>query len=164
MGILPTMAFVVRRRTGQWEIRESVTTPSGPRSRTLVTFGVLTGDVLARAEEAATRPIDPARLRRSAWRSGARVAEPEVDRLSRQLVHRMARGDRPNPALSALLSEGLGGRDRIRSDDLALWVGASPEERGEALVDLLSLSDALPPRPREPLRFPRLSTRGAGGG
>lgn len=42
----------------------------------------------------------------------------------------------------------------------ATWKGATPEERGRALVNLLLLADALPSGQRrgKPLRFPRLDS------
>ena len=45
---MPTMAYVVERRSGHWEIRESVHTAAGPRARTLATFRMLTDEVLER--------------------------------------------------------------------------------------------------------------------
>jgi hypothetical protein len=46
---------------------------------------------------------------------------------------------------------------------VALWMAATPEERGRALVDLLLLADALPSGARRgrPLRFPRLDSTGS---
>jgi hypothetical protein len=47
----------------------------------------------------------------------------------------------------------LGGAAHPASWD---WKGATEEERGRALMDLLSLADKLPAPTRTPLRFPRL--------
>ncbi len=58
------------------------------------------------------------------------------------------RSDRPR-------DPSAGVSDAARS--VSEWVDASAGERGDALVDLLSLVDALPPRRRpETIGFPRL--------
>jgi hypothetical protein len=56
-------------------------------------------------------------------------------------------GGEPSPASEAAHS-------------VAEWMAATPAERGEALVDLLLLADALPSdgRTGKPLQFPRLDS------
>src|SRR4029453_939420 len=78
-GILPTMAFIVPRKNGAWEIRETRSTSDGPRSTTLASFRELTDEVIERARSRASKPLDATGLRRLALRAGAPVAEPLVD-------------------------------------------------------------------------------------
>ena len=153
------MAFVVRRPAGRWEVRESITTSSGPRARSLATFRVLTDDVLGRAERAATTPFDRADVVAAARRGGAPVAESRVDAAARQLLAALAAGDEPSPGLTRLLQHqlrGLATPELAAGDSMADWVGASDEERGSALRDLLGLTDRLPAPRRTKLRFPGL--------
>lgn len=160
------MAFVVARPGGQWEIRESVHTPSGPRARTLATFRILTDETLDRASRAATRPFDPHQVRLSAWRAGAPVGDSPADGAARLLLAEISSGRLPAPALRRMLVDSLaaaGPLPELQSGgSMGDWLGASPEERGGALRDLLELADRLPPPRRGRLRFPRLG--GAGGG
>jgi hypothetical protein len=160
------MAYVVGRRSGQWEIRESVHTPSGPRARTLATFRILTDDVLGRASAAAARTFNPDDVRTAAWRAGAPVGESAADRAARALLAQAAAGHLPAPALRRLLVDRLVGSEPLPElepgDWAAEWVGASLDERGRALWDLLELTDHLPVRRRGALRCPRLAGRAGG--
>lgn len=163
------MAFVVPTKSGRFEIRESHSTPKGPRSRTLASFRELTGEVIEKAQEKATKPLPPDELRRSARRVGAPVARRPIDRAARELIAELGKGRRLDPALRRMLIDILREEDREGSSispsdsapSISAWMAATPEERGKALVDLLLLTDALPPtrRTREPLRFPRLDSR-----
>ena len=68
------MAYLYQRRDGRIEIRESSSTPQGPRSRTLVGFrGPLLPEHLDRAEAAARRRFDRDALARRARELGAAV-------------------------------------------------------------------------------------------
>lgn len=130
------MAYVVARRSGRFEIRESLHTPDGPRARSLAGFDVLTGEVLARAARRSQRPFDADAVLASARRAGApTTAESQRDLFVRASRH-MARTLRPTPA-------------RPLSDP------------GAALIDLLGFVDALtasqPRRPFAALEFPVLS-------
>ena len=165
------MAFVVSSRRGNYEIRESHNTPEGPRSRTLVAFRELTSEVIDKARERATNPPTAEELRRSARRAGAPVARPPIEQAARELITEMARGRRLDPTLRQILTELLqkGYRETAEGSpaseaarSVALWMAATPEDRGRALVDLLLLADALPSGGRrgEPLRFPRLGSTG----
>jgi hypothetical protein len=160
------MAYVVGRRPGQWEIRESVHTPSGPRARTLATFRVLTDEVLDRAAQTATRPFDPDEVRTTAWRAGVPLGEPAADQAARTLLAEAAAGRLPVPALRRLLVDRLAGAGPLpelaAGDSGAEWAGASLEDRGRTLKDLLELTDHLPVRRRGALRFPRLTARTRG--
>ncbi len=166
---LPTMAFVVPARGGRFEIRESRSTPDGPRSRTLASFTELTADVLAKAAEKAERGLDFGDLRRSARRAGAPVAAPPVERAARELIAELAKGRRPSPSLRRILLELLqrgcaeGAEPSPENDaarGAAMWMAADAAERGRALFDLLLLADAVPAptRRRRPLRFPKLES------
>jgi hypothetical protein len=135
------MAFVVARPGGRFEIRESLHTARGPRSRTLASFGILTDDVMAAAARRAQRPFDAAMVIRSGRRAGARmqVATSGADRARDRF---------------------LGGSKRMASAP----GGAPTMDRtapGAALMELLGFADMIrasqPPRPFEPLQFPALS-------
>jgi hypothetical protein len=152
------MAYVVARPSGAWEIRESRTTPDGPRSYTLASFRTLTPAIVERAQARSSKPLDPHDLHRAAVRVGAPVALDSSDRAASELLTELAAGRQPRPVLRRLLLDVLQDR-RDRSSDsaqaAAAWIGATLQRRGEALRDLLLLADRLPARPRPPqLGFP----------
>lgn len=165
------MAFVTSTKRGGFEIRESRSTPQGPRSRTLVSFKELTADVIAKAQARAAKPVSAGELREAALRAGAPLESPAVDRSARELLRKLAKGERPDPMLKRLLLDALEREDRSdrprdpsatvsdSARSVSEWVAAEPEERGEALEDLLLLADALPLRRRpESSAFPRLKS------
>jgi hypothetical protein len=159
------MAYVARRKNGRFEIRESVTTPTGPRSRSLATFGTLTDDVLDRAVARAQTPFDRAAVRLAARRAGAEVALRPVDDLAARLLAELARGERPTPALTNLLVAALtsdvppGDSPDQPLPDLVRWIAASAEERGQTVRELLGLADAFPAWQRpERSAFPRFGS------
>ncbi len=136
------MAYVVPRKGGRFEIRESLHTAAGPRSRTLAGFRVLTEQALEAATQRAQRPFDRQAVVRSARRAGARVqvassgANRAYDRFlsgSRRMADALSR---PTPIA-----------ERI--------------DPGLALLELLGFADTIraaqPPRAREPLAFPPLA-------
>jgi hypothetical protein len=156
------MAYVVRRPAGRWEIRESYATPKGPRSRTLASFSALTPEVAAGAQKAARGSIDPDGLLRAARRAGAPIARAPQDALAEALIRALARGPAIRPGLRRLLLERLRAREARSSrpdDSFHEWIGRTPAERGEALVELLGLGDRLPKPKRNALGFPRLARR-----
>ncbi|MFT4035384.1 MAG: hypothetical protein QM679_07395 [Patulibacter sp.] len=167
------MASIVRHRTGSWEIRESVRTPLGPRSRTLATFRTLTPAVLAHAANRASRPFDAAAVTGAAKRKGVPVAAPAERDAALRLIDVLAAGETLPSGLRATLREALGestdsdtdatGRQRSVPHVLAVvpWARATLQARGEALVDLLLLADALPAPPPRTERFPRLRSAAA---
>jgi hypothetical protein len=53
------MAYVVATQPGRFEVRESASTPSGPRSRTLASFRELTGEVVEKVQARAEKPAPP---------------------------------------------------------------------------------------------------------
>ncbi|MDX6583420.1 MAG: hypothetical protein QOI10_2604 [Solirubrobacterales bacterium] len=139
------MSFVVSRANG-WEIRESVSTERGPRSRTLATFKRLDRATLEHAAGRASKPIDRERLISAALRAGAPVEVSPADAHAGALIRALDRGDVPRPALRRLLV-GYLTDERASSDaatGAAAWLGASAADRGAALVDLLRLGDAIP--------------------
>lgn len=166
------MAFIVPTRQGRFEIRESKVTAKGPRSQTLVSFKELTDEVIEKAREKAAKAPDADELRSAARRAGAPVARPPTDQAARELIAELAKGQRLDPTLRQILLELL--RRGYREDrdpapaneaarSVAIWMAATTEERGRALVDLLLLADALPSGGRrgKPLRFPRLDSGSA---
>jgi hypothetical protein len=163
------MAFIVATKRGTFEIRESRSTPTGPRSRTLATFRELDDEAIAKAQDKAGGPLSGEDLRQAALRAGAPIAPPPVDRAARELLGRLTKGERLSPMLGRLLLDALAneGRGDRPSDSTATvsdnarsageWMGASPAERGAALEDLLLLADALPLRRRaDTIGFPGL--------
>jgi hypothetical protein len=163
------MAFIVPTKRGTFEVRESRSTPDGPRSRTLATFRELSDETIAKAQQRAAKPPSAEELREAALRAGAPVAGAPVDRAVRDLLGKLAKGQQPEPMLKRLLLDALVNEDRgDRPTDPAAtvsdaarsvseWVGATAKERGDALEDLLLLADALPLRRRpETIGFPRL--------
>jgi len=160
------MAYVARRKNGRFEIRESVATPAGPRSRSLATFGALTDDVLDRAAARAQAPFDCDAVRLAARRAGAEVARRPVDDLAARLLAELARGHRPTPALTDLIVASLtsdvppGDRPDEPLPDLAGWISAEPERRGRTMRELLDFTDAFPAHRRaDRSDFPRLKSR-----
>jgi len=149
VGNIVGMAYVVARGAGRYEIRESVHSPSGPRSRTLANFAVLTDDVMAKAQGRATRPFDSSAVINSALRRGVRLGEEGFRATARPL---RAQGGVSDYAAFVRTSRRLGASFE-----------RPPAERpdpGRALIELAGLVDALPAdrrlRPPE-LEFPVLA-------
>lgn len=156
------MAFVVARADGRFEIRESITTPRGPRGHTLATFRQLSDHVLDTAETRATRPFDRRAVEAKALTAGARRDPRQPTRLAHRLIEELRTGRALPPALAGALAHEL--RETLGSlpDTLppaADWLGATLRDRGDALRDLLRLTDRLPPGRRRPRRpFPRIAS------
>ncbi len=163
------MAFVTLTKKGIYEIRESRSTPDGPRSRTLASFKELTPEAIEKAQARAVTPPTAEELREAALRAGAPVAPEPIDRAARDLLGRLAKGQRPDPMLKRLLLDALENEDRSdrprdpssavsdAARSVSEWVGTGARERGDALADLLSLVDSLPLRRRpDTIGFPRL--------
>lgn len=142
MGILPTMAFVVKRGSGRWEIRESASTPDGPRSRTLATFEALTPAVLEAAQVRANQPFEVDELANKAARAGAPVQLSRADRLARQLLAELSNDRRPSRGLAAELRESLA--EGSHRPEPAVWVSETDQLRGRTLAELMDLTDVLP--------------------
>jgi hypothetical protein len=163
------MAYVVATKPGRYEVRESVATPRGPRSRTLVSFRELTTETIERVREKAEKPPTAEELTRLALRAGAPVRGSELDHAASETLRRIADGELPDPKLRRLLIDALsqpepGGRQPGSKKGISdaaraatRWVGVSSEERADALRQLLELADALPIRLRpHEIGFPRL--------
>jgi hypothetical protein len=152
------MAYVVRRPRGSWEIRESVATERGPRSRTLASFRKYTPAVVSRAVRAASRPTTTEEVYSALERAGA--VSSAADEAARALLAEVAAGRMPLPGLRRLVVGMLS--DPPAHDppgaDAAEWFEATEEERGETVRDLMRLTDMMPVPPPRPLPFPPLST------
>lgn len=137
-GNLVGMTYVVARRNGRFEVRESLHTPAGPRARTLAGFRVLDDDVLDKASGRAARPFDTKAVVASARQAGAPVKRGTGKAaLRRGFVETSRRVGRQ-------------------------WQMGRPRDPGAVLIDLLGFADAVaasqPPRPLAPLVFPPLAT------
>ena len=162
------MAYLVRRSPTRFEIRESRSTPRGPRSRVLSSFlETLTRDVLDRAAARAARPFDAATLVRRARTLGIPVLERSREPEARALLSRLRRHDPLDPVLAASLRRALARLPEAPVPEslaeVSEWVGASSAERGAALRQLLDLYGRIvgsrpPRRRRERARFPRFSS------
>jgi hypothetical protein len=156
------MAFLVARRDGRYEIRESITTARGPRARTLATFRVLTSDIVEGARRRAQRHFDAAKIRSRAAELRVPQQANRSDATARRLIGELRAGDTLAPALARALMQELPPEPGQVSPDLvgALeWVGRDDEFRGRALYDLLDLASHLPQRRRAPrIAFPRISS------
>jgi hypothetical protein len=152
------MAFVTATRNGTFEVRESRSTPDGPRSRTLASFRELDEatirKVIDRAEKTPTRE----ELIEAVLRAGAPLAHAPVEAAAHALLRSLARGETLSSRNRRLLLDALNGK----STSAAEWLDVPLAERGAALEQLLLLADAVPIR-RRPAKigFPRLdSARG----
>ncbi|HEV7562136.1 MAG TPA: hypothetical protein VGO24_01420 [Solirubrobacterales bacterium] len=163
------MAFVVATKRGRFEVRESRSTPDGPRSRTLASFTELTDEVIEKARARAAKPPPVEELREAAARAGAPVAGAPIDASARETLRRMANGEQLDPMLQRLLADALAPdqeREPLAASEASVsdsaraatqWIGVSLARRAEALRDLLELTDALPLRvPPAEIGFPRL--------
>lgn len=158
------MAYIAERRTGLHELRESHHTPHGPRSRTLARFRVLDRGVLREAADHARGTVEEEVLLAKARARGLSTSERRpVDRLARQLLAELDRGDVPDGALGRLLVARLAGTEPEGLPDTVepaeAWLGVGPSRRGSALRELLALADRVPrARAAGPLTFPRLDS------
>ncbi len=164
------MAYVVARRNGRFEIRESLHTPEGPRARTLAGFEVLTDEILTRAAEKARRPFDASAVLASSRRAGAPAAavianRPTTGELDAEPAIRGTRGSAKRTG-DAQPETGASPRRFVEvSRRMAHTMGRAPTagrtDPGAALINLLGFADAVtrnqPVRPFEPLAFPALS-------
>ncbi len=156
------MAYVVARRNGRFEVRESLHTPKGPRAHTLASFAVLTDEILATAAARAERPFNVHAVLASGRRAGAPVlatigAEGSAEAGKAASARSGGTGAEPQASGSA-------SRFVESSRRMALTLRQTPATRwtapGAALIDLLGFADAVtrgqPARPFEHLTFPVL--------
>lgn len=151
------MAYVVRRPNGAWEIRESVATPKGPRSRTLASFRRLGPGVVDKAVRRASRPTSADEVQAALEEAGA-VASV-ADEAARALLAEVAAGRPPSPGLRRLVVGMLGDPPThdLPGEGAGEWLAATEQQRGAAVRDLMRLTDRLPHRPPGPLAFPPLA-------
>src|SRR4249919_322943 len=109
------MAYVVPTKRGEFEIRESRSTPKGPRSRTLANFKELSDEVIAKARAKAAKPPEAEELRNAARRVGATVAPEPIDRAARELIAELGKGRDLDPGLRRLLVDLLAEDTKPRS-------------------------------------------------
>src|SRR5215216_1979279 len=165
------MAYVVATKPGRFEVRESASTASGPRSRTLASFRELTHEVVEKVQGRAEKPPTAGELTRLALKAGAPIRGSELDEAAKETLRLMAHGEHPDPMLRQLLLDALADEDRSdqpagsqgKVTDAARaatqWIGVGMEERANALRELLELADALPVRLRpHETSFPRLKS------
>lgn len=157
------MAYVVATKSGRFEIRESVSTPEGPRSRTLASFRELTAETVEKAQSRSEKPPTAEELTRLALRAGAPIRGSELDEAAGETLRRVANGENLEPKLRRLLIDALssdpGGHGSASDAARAAtqWVGIGAEDRASTLRELLELADALPIRLRpHEIGFPRL--------
>jgi hypothetical protein len=166
------MAYLVMRPSDRIEIRESLSTSRGPRSRQLARFaGALTPVVLARAAARATRPFDAAALIRRARVLGIPVESHAQETEARALLARLRRDDAIDPVMAGLLVSALDGVTTTPVPEplaeVSEWIGSTPTARGAALRDLLDMFGrivaARPPRRARPREiFPSFSSAETG--
>ncbi|MFI5004830.1 MAG: hypothetical protein ACHQE6_07445 [Solirubrobacterales bacterium] len=155
------MAYVVARRNGRFEVRESLYTRKGPRAHTLAGFDVLTDEILRKAAAKAERPFDAHAVLASGRRAGAPVTATIGAKGSAEASEAAGAQSRAGAG-----SERGGSASRFvessRRMALALrrTAAAGRIDPGTALIDLLGFADAVtrgrPARPFEPLTFPVL--------
>lgn len=154
------MAFVTQNRSGRWEIRESRSTPDGPRSRTLATFERLGHSHLMLAASRSAGEFVPELVTDAARRAGAPVELGPADEAAIALLRAVGDAERLSPGLRRLLLDALGkGKPRPSTEEALGHIGRTAEERGADLIDLLLLTDALPDHSdRSKLTFPVIPT------
>lgn len=160
------MAYIVSRSDARFELRESAWTPKGPRSRTLATFSRIGPEVVKQAIERSHGLVTKADLIAAARRAGVHVLRPPADEAATRLLSALDDGERLSPALDRVLRDRLGpaldkaARPVSDAERAATaWLGRSLADRGDALRDLLLLSDRLPERRRaERSGFPVIRT------
>ncbi|MBW2273524.1 MAG: hypothetical protein JRG96_09655 [Deltaproteobacteria bacterium] len=158
----------IREQDGRYEIRECLSTERGPRQRILASFrGVLTPEVLDRAEEKALKPLKRMALVARALAMEIPVTHRRRYPEARALLAKLQRGGRLDPGLAALLRAALeplpSESPPAHLEDAAEWIGQPEGVRGSALRGLLRTADRIV-RSRGPLRtrprelFPRFSS------
>jgi hypothetical protein len=139
-----------------------VSTPDGPRSRTLASFRVLTDEVIERALASSANDLAADEIRCAALRAGAPVAREAPLAAAADLLGELSRGARLPPRWRALLGALIDGHEGEPTDSeraAAAWADATLEQRGAALWDLLLLADRIGTGRRgRPRRFPRLTS------
>lgn len=159
----------IRAQGDRYEIRECINTAKGPRQFTLASFrGVLTPEILDRAEAKARLAFDRDRLIARARKLGVPVSERRRFPEARALLATLHRGGRLSPRLVGLLRDALeplaAEPTPEHLEDAARWLGQPEAERGKALRGLLRSADRVmqsrgPLRTRARESFPRFHSR-----
>lgn len=140
------MPTLVERSDGRFELRESVWTARGPRSRTLATFRELTPEVIDHAVGRATTPVDRESIVERAGQAGLHVKRVLGASEAAALIGR-ARREGLWPSLAAAIQEVIGelatGPLPDHLEAIVDWLGVGDKERGEALLDLLRVADRI---------------------
>lgn len=149
------MAYVVVRPKGRFEIRESVSTPKGPRARSLANFARFSDEVLELARKRASRPFDGGAVRVAAQRAAARAdaqGVPPVAEAAATVPRHAQPGTRRFVEATRRMAAALETRPPQPG---------SRRDPGDTLLDLLDFvaqsAASRSPRPPEPLRFPPLA-------
>ena len=142
------MAYVIRRPNGSWELRRSKATEAGPRSETLLTFREVTEEGILHAVQRADGGLTAEQVKSAARRAGAPIALAPARRSALELLRELRAGASLPESWRAALRGVLANveQDDGAADAIAAWAGASAEQRGDALRDLLLLADAIPAR------------------
>lgn len=164
-GHTTTMAYIVSRRDGRFEIRESSMTPAGPRSSTLAIFSELSEQVLALASARANGSFSSDELRGRATTMGVPWVGNQAALTARRLIAESVSGRPPPPVFEAVLRATLIDASVAaippNIEPLLEWIGRSDEYKGRVIRDLLSFGDAFPPSRRldRTLDYPRICSR-----
>ena len=81
------MAYVTARRDGAFEVRESRSTPAGPRSRTLATFRELDAATIEKVNDALDVGAVPIVIGQNSPCGSYCVGKPVADRTSGSVGH-----------------------------------------------------------------------------
>lgn len=145
------MAYVTSRGSGKWELRESVSTPEGPRSRTLASFRTLSDETIENARARAAKPLTADAIKDAARRVGAPVGLAAADQAAGDLLRELDAGREPHPILRQLLVEALQAqpvrlgeapRPPERDDEAATRQPPQGEPAAGDVVPLASLHNA----------------------
>jgi hypothetical protein len=155
------MASIIARSDGRYEIRESVSSGRGPTSRTLAIFRRLSDAQLDLAQGRATRPFDREALVRRARELGVPL-DPGPSALAFELLRMLRHGGvLPRAVAGALRDELEPGVPPDSIPPMLDWIGATAEQRGEALRQLLRFTDRIDSgrrRRRTTLAYPRVAS------
>ena len=84
-------------QAGEFEIRESRSTPKGPRSRTLASFKELSDEVVAKARAKAAKALEAEELRNAAGVRSARRSRRSRSMRRSRVDRGVGQGSRPRP-------------------------------------------------------------------
>lgn len=140
------MAYLVRRRNGSWEIRESRQTDRGPRSFTLATFREDTPEIRSKVLDRSRIGLLESELERKLDEAGVPPAMTDADQAARDLLVALAGGIMPSDALRRSLLKALA-VPSPSPDSSAIDEPRDDVAQGRILEDVLDLAQELPYRP-----------------